>query len=77
MNIVTIVITAALAASAVSRLLLGGSIERPVIQDKQEQPVIVEVTPVIPAMLPVPLSTPPCAPFTEKQCFDDLRVGID
>lgn len=76
MNIVTIIITAAFAASAVSRLLLGGSIERPVIHDKQEQPVVVEATP-LPAMLPVPLSTPPCAPFTEKECFDDMRIGID
>lgn len=77
MNIATIIITAALAASAVSRLLLGGSIERPVIHDRQEQPAVVEVTPVIPAPILPDVPVIVCAPFVDKQCFDDMRIGID
>lgn len=75
-TIITIVVSAILAASAAARLLHGGTLERITVHEKQEQPAIttpfIVPTPILPD---VPVIV--CEPFTDKKCSDEKRYGID
>ena len=67
-----ILLAGTLAAAALSKILGGADIVRPAITERD---TMIEVSPVVIQGLP-PLEPvyPTCTIFTDKQCFDNLRL---
>ena len=78
-KILIILLTASLATSAAARVISGVRITRPEIHQSHkvqatEVPVqSVQPIEVIPTPFPIPLVTPSCEIFVDKECFSDLR----